>query len=507
MHNNIPFIQKQGGEKVEQHEEIEKEFLNHFKQVHQEPEIDRRPAIDRITHNVPKLIMEEHNELLLHPILTQEVDTAMSQLKEGKAPGPDGFTTTFFHNFWELIKLEVWQVVEESHAHHWLLPSLNSTFIALIPKEVDSITPEKFKPIALCNVIYKFISKVIANRLKPLLPLLISPEQSGYVEGRQIMDGIILSHEIIHSLKQSKQAGMILKLDLSKAFDKLSWTYIQQMLIAFGFCPMWIRCIMSLISSSFVSILVNGIPSRPFTPSRGIRQGDPLSPFLFVLMAEGLVRYIKQALHSQQLKGLSIHHSPAISHQQFVDDTMLFGYPSVQEASSFKAMLNDFSEASGTSINSSKSQIFFFHTPPVVKTAIARTLGFPIATLPSKYLGAPLTVSAIKHSSWRNLIEKLKSHLNLWSHRALNLASRAVLIKSVLQAMPLYLFSILAAPKWVLKRIRDLQRGFLWGNTATNRKWALVKWITVCKPKEKGGIGLRDPAHSNAIMGAKIWWQ
>lgn len=175
MHNNIPFILKQGGEKVEQHEEIE-ESLNHFKQVHQEPEIDRRPAIDRITHNVPKLIMEEHNELLLRPILTREVDTTMSQLKDGKAPGPDGFTTTFFHNFWELIKLEVWQVVEESRAHHWLLPSLNSTFIALIPKEVDSITPDKFRPIALCNVIYKVISKVIANRLKPLLPLLISPE-------------------------------------------------------------------------------------------------------------------------------------------------------------------------------------------------------------------------------------------------------------------------------------------------------------------------------------------
>ena len=99
MHNNIPFIQKQGGARIEQHEEIEEEFLNHFKQVHQRPNADRRLAIERITQNVPKLITEEHNELLLRPILTQEVDTAMSQLKEGKAPGPDGFTTTFFHTF------------------------------------------------------------------------------------------------------------------------------------------------------------------------------------------------------------------------------------------------------------------------------------------------------------------------------------------------------------------------------------------------------------------------
>ena len=105
---------------------------------------------------------------------------------------------------------------------HWVLPALNSTFIALVPKEATSNKPEKYRPIALCNVIYKLISKVIANRLKPLLPLLISPEQTGYVEGRQIMDGIILSNEVIHSLKLLKKPGMLLKLDLCKAFDKLS---------------------------------------------------------------------------------------------------------------------------------------------------------------------------------------------------------------------------------------------------------------------------------------------
>jgi len=109
---------------------------------------------------------------------------AMHQLKEGKAPGPDGFSTTFYHKFWEIIKDEVWQVVEESRAMHWFFPALNTTFIVIIPKEEISNTPKKFRPIVLCNVIYKVISKVVVNRLKPLLPLLISPEQSGYIEGR-----------------------------------------------------------------------------------------------------------------------------------------------------------------------------------------------------------------------------------------------------------------------------------------------------------------------------------
>ena len=113
----------------------------------------------------------------------------------------------------------------------------------------------------------------MANRLKPLLPLLISPEQSGYVEGRQILDGIILAHEVVHSLKSTKNPGMILKLDLSKAFDKLSWFFIEKILLSFGFSQDWAQWILSLLSSYFFSILVNGSPSSTFSPSRGIHQG------------------------------------------------------------------------------------------------------------------------------------------------------------------------------------------------------------------------------------------
>ena len=129
------------------------------------------------------------------------------------------------------------------------------------------------------------------------------------MEGRQILDGIILSHEVFHSLKASKIPGMILKLDLSKAFDKLNWAFIEKMLLAIGFCQDWVRWILSLISSTFFSILVNGSPSSTFSPSRGISQGDPLSPFLFILMDEGLGRMFQSALAEHSLKGLSLHNS------------------------------------------------------------------------------------------------------------------------------------------------------------------------------------------------------
>eukprot|EP00253_Pinus_taeda_P011523 PITA_11523 len=300
---------------------------------------------------------------------------------------------------------------------------------------------------------------------------------------------------------------MLLKIYLSKAFDSISWQYIQKILNAFGFDPSWTRWILSLLTSSFFSVLINGIPSDTFHPSRGIRQGDPLSPFLFVIIAEGLGRNIKSVIASRCLKGLSFNNSPSFSHQQFVDDNMLFWHPSVQEARLFKDILSTFSDASGALINRVKSQIFFFNTPVSTQRSISHILGFTIASLPSKYLGAPMIASALKHSSWRDLLEKLEAKLFLWTHRSLNMASRVVLIKSILQSMPLYLFSLLAAPKWVLKAIKNLQRNFLWGSSGHNQKWALVKWEKVCLPKKAGGIGIRDPEHNNKVMGAKLWWR
>eukprot|EP00253_Pinus_taeda_P021283 PITA_21283 len=253
------------------------------------------------------------------------------------------------------------------------------------------------------------------------------------------------------------------------------------MLTAFGFSLTWVRWLMTLISSPLYSVLVNRIPSKPYSPSRGIYQGDPLFPFLFIIMVEGLGCLIKQAVQSLDLRGISVHVTPAITHQQFVDDNMLFGHPSISEARTYKALL-------------------------AAERIIAPIIGFSQAKLPSHYLGAPLIDSTLKHASWHQLTEKMESRLwpwthrtlNMasrllsWTHRTLNMASRLVLIKVVLQSMPLYLFSVLATPKWVLKRIKNIQRNLLWGSTGQNSKWALVKWDKVCKPKKQGGLGLRD---------------
>jgi hypothetical protein len=441
-------------------------------------------------------------------ITQEEVDQAAKAMPPGKAPGPDGFTTDFFHHCWDIVRKEVWEVVEESRMSGQVLSALNATFLTLIPKEERVTNPKQFRPIALCNVIYKIITKVIANRLKPIFPYVISKEQAGYVEGRQIMDSVILAHEVIHSLKSTKTPGMLIKLDLSKAFDKASWQYLRATLNSFGFDQNWVNWILNLTSSAFFSILVNGVPSWPFSPSRGIRQGDPLSPFLFVLMAEGLGRYIKSAVLEGSLKGLPLHNiKPAPSHSQFVDDTLLMNSPTAREANKLNSILSDFTEASGMTLNLDKSKLFFFNTLAAVQLHISKLLGIPKSSLPSNYLGIPLTGAPAKSISWDNLLLSISNRLNNWTFRTLNIAARLVLLKSVLQTLPTYLFTALAAPKQIIKAVRNLQRNFLWQGLQPNKKWALVGWDKVCAPKSMGGLGLQDPGKLNQIMGAKMWWR
>jgi hypothetical protein len=436
------------------------------------------------------------------------VDSAAKDMPIGKAPGPDGFTTDFFHHCWDMIKEDVWKAVEESRTSGQVLSALNATFITLIPKEERATNPKQFRPISLCNVIYKIITKVIANRLKPILPTIISNEQSGYVEGRQIMDSIILANEVIHSLKTLKIPGMLIKLDLSKAFDRLSWQYLRSVLESFGFDNHWVDWILKLTSSAFFSILVNGTPSRPFRSTRGIRQGDPLSPFLFVIMAEGLGRYLKAAVLEGSLDGLPLHNlHPAPSHSQFVDDTLLLNTPSVREATKLNSILSDFSDASGMLLNLDKSKLFFFNTPVTVQAHLSGLLGIARSTLPSTYLGIPLTGDSTKSISWDSLLLSISNRLNNWTFRPLNIAARLVLLKSVLQALPTYLFTALAAPTSVIKAIRSLQRNFLWKGNQNNGKWALVGWDKLCRSKKQGGLGIRDPGKMNQVMGAKMWWR
>eukprot|EP00253_Pinus_taeda_P014312 PITA_14312 len=238
---------------------------------------------------------------------------------------------------------------------------------------------------------------------------------------------------------------------------------------------------MALVTTTNFSILLNGAPSRTFTPSRGLIQGNPLSPFLFILMMEGLGKAIKMANVEGQIQGIKLTlDGAANTHQQFVDDTMLQGIPTVKEAREIKHILNDFAMAASTEVSLNKSKVFFFNTNIGIQKNITRILGFQREQLPSKYLSIPLTDKPLRC---------------------------LVLTQAVLQTIPIFMFSTLPNPKGIKQQTRSIQRDFLWGRGEEKKKWALVAWDKKCKPKSHGVLGLHDPETLSRVSGAKLWWR
>jgi hypothetical protein len=207
----------------------------------------------------------------------------------------------------------------------------------------------------LCNVIYKIASKVLANRLKAILLEIISEEQSSFVHGRLITDNIIAAYECLHFMKRNgakKHQHCALKLDMRKAYDRVEWSYLRAIMLRMGFHRRWVDLIMSLVSSVSFSVLFNGTPLEEFRPSRGLRQGDPISPYLFLLAAEGLSGLLKRSRQTSHLKGIQVAPTaPAVNHLLFADDSMLFVKASDEGAIEVNDILEKYSNASGQHIN------------------------------------------------------------------------------------------------------------------------------------------------------------
>jgi len=193
--------------------------------------------------------------------------------------------------------MDLLEVVKESLQNKQILCALNYTLLTLIPKKEGADNLDSFHPIALCNVVYKIITKSIANRLKICLLVVISEEQGSFVVGKKILDGIFISFEVIHSMHLSNMRAMFIKLDMAKAYDRVKWSFLQKILLAFGFFQQWVNWVMSCATLASFSVLVNGVPSEPFVASRGLCQGDPISPYLFIILAEGLGHFLKLCVH------------------------------------------------------------------------------------------------------------------------------------------------------------------------------------------------------------------
>ncbi|WMV40485.1 hypothetical protein MTR67_033870 [Solanum verrucosum] len=354
------------------------------------------------------MIDEDDNNQLMAPFEAQEILEGIKACVGDKAPGPDSFYMAFFSQCWEVIKKEVVASVQNFHEEGVFEKSINATFVTLIPKKTGAVELNDFRPISLAGGVYKIIAKLLAERLKKVIHKLVNIQQMAFIKNRQIMDAVLIANESVDSRERDKKPGILCKLDIQKTYDHLNWNFLMNLLQRMGFGTKWLKWIRQCISSVKFSILINRSPCGFFSSYRGLRQGDPLSPFLFILAMEGLNNAV-----------------------------------------------------SGLHINWSKSFIYPVNTVVNIED-LANTLGGKVGELPTTYLGMPLGSKSKSKEIWSGVIEKCERKLANWKCQYLSSGGRLTLVNSVLDALPSYMMSLFPIPAKVTKRLDAIRRNFLW---------------------------------------------
>jgi hypothetical protein len=255
-------------------------------------------------------------------------------------------------SFWDLFKGEVRLLFDQFHGSTKLPSGFSSFFVALIPKIHSPFSLGDFRPISLLGCLYKIIAKVLTARLARVMELIVDPTQSAFLKGRNLVDGVVVINEVVDLARRNGQSCVILKVDFEKAYDSVERSFLEYMLRRFGFCDKWLDWIRACIFSGKMSVLVNGCPTEEINIQRGLKQGDPLAPFLFLLVAEGLGGLMKKAVSSSRFQGFRIgENGLSISHLQYADDTLCVGEATVDNLWTLKAILRGFEMVSGLKVN------------------------------------------------------------------------------------------------------------------------------------------------------------
>jgi hypothetical protein len=370
--------------------------------------------------------------------------------------------------------------------------ALTASFLTLIPKKDHPQGLHDYRPIYLIGSIYKILSKTFANRLKCVMGNLISKCQSAFLPQRQILDGVLVLNEIIDLATRRKDTCLLFKVDFEKAYDTVSWRFLERMMEKMGFSEGWLKWMRACIFNSSMSVLVNGSPTEDFTVGRGLRQGDPLSPFLFLIAAEGLAGLMRRAVALGKFKGYQVSDNIQFQMLQFADDTIILGEGTRENLWTIKTLLRSFELVSGLKINFIKSKLYGVNVVPSFLEVGSAFLSCRSDTLPFKFLGIPVGANPRRRATWKSIVEKMEKRLSSWSSHHLSYGGRVTLINSVLSSLPLYFFFFFKASRCIIQHLVKIQRNFLWGGGIDDKKICWIKWDQICLPKDKGGLGVKN---------------
>ncbi|GKV19445.1 hypothetical protein SLEP1_g29706 [Rubroshorea leprosula] len=431
--------------------------------------------IEQVMRCIERQGTSEDNRYLLKEFKAEEVIEAIFQMHSLKAPGPYGMSPGFFQHFWPVVGKGVIEACLEFLNNGNSLPKeLNITHIIMIPKVGEPKVIGDLRPISLCNVIYRIIAKVLANRLKQVLSRVISVEQSAFLPGRWIIDNLLVAFEALHYMNsrwEQQRGWQAIKLDMSNAYDRVEWRYLEVVMVAMGFDERWTGLIMQCVSTVEYEILLNGKQACRIVPTRGLCQGDPLSPYLFILCAEGLTGMIKDAENKRLLHGIRVcRQAPTISYLLFADDSLFFLRAIVKEAEVVQQILKGYREASGQVVNFHKSSILFSrNVQQRVHNQISQLLAVQEVEHHGCYLGLPTHIGRSKVDAFAGLKGKFGRGLR--------------------------------------SALESIMGRYWWGGGKDNHKIHWVEWRRLMRPKREGGLGFRSLHEFDMAMLAKQGWR
>ncbi|GJS40876.1 RNA-directed DNA polymerase, eukaryota, reverse transcriptase zinc-binding domain protein [Tanacetum coccineum] len=430
-------------------------FVEHFKKFWGTKH-DVKP-LESVEVVFDKVLSQEEAEGMIGNVTNDEIKEAFFKIDSSKACGPDGYTLGFFKKAWNIVGNEVCLAIKDFFLNGKLLGEIDATIIALVLKVDVPNKVSEFRPTACCNVIYKSISKILRNRIKVGLQKVVNINQSDFIPGRHIQDNILIAQELLKGYQRKKGAKRsALKIDIQKAYDTVSWAFLENIMLKFGFHPVMVNWIMTCVKTSKFSICVNGETHGYFEGGKGLRQGDPISPYLFTLVMD--VFSLLLSSNIQKAKKFKFHYGckeSKLSNMCFADDLLVLCNRDVDSVDVIKQSMEQFSSISGLFPNIGKSTIFFGSVPLNVQNEILRDVPFQVGNLPIKYFGVPLIAKKLGVNDCKRLVNKVAEKINCWKN------------------------------KWKVK----------------------VAWKQVCMPKEEGGLGIKSLKKWNEVLLIKQLWK
>jgi hypothetical protein len=499
-------ITRQDGSVAHCQPEIEQEVLDFYGKLMGQKE-DILEGINVAVMRDGPQISHDQIGILLAAVTDREIKAALDSMGDNKSPGIDGFTARFFKDAWPVIGKDVCDAVKEFFLHSRILRDINCTLVTLIPKIEGASTLKEFRPISCCSTIYKLISKILTSRLGKVIGSVVSLNQAAFVPGQQLHAHVLLAFELMRQYgRQDGVPKCMMQLDMQKAYDMVEWDALETILRELSFPNKFIDWIMTVVRNVTYRFKVNGNYTSIMEAKRGIRQGDPISPLLFVLVMEYLTRYLNTLATNSAFNYHFRCEKVNITSLSFADDLLMFARG---DSNSVRAMLecfHKFSRSTGLRVNTQKCSIYFGAVDDQVMSDIMIQTGFQQGVLPFRYLGIPITDKRLAIRYYLPLIEKIVQKVTHWSARLLSYAGRVQLIQSVIFSTVNFWMQCLPLPKAVIQKIEATCRSFLWTGSENISRKSPIAWQKVCRPKTKGGMSIIDLTVWSQVQLLKMLW-